>query len=95
VNIPKRVKIGGHLLDIEFTNDCSKIDYNEIGKTCLGKNIIKINKNYPKSRQEECLLHEIIHNCLFDLDEEQDESMVTRLGTMLYSIIKDNPKMFK
>lgn len=94
MNIPDKVKIGGHMLDIKFTNNCDEIKFNEIGKTCLAKNIININSNYPKSRQEECLLHEIIHNCLYDLHEEQNEAMVERLGTMLYMIIKDNPGIF-
>ena len=95
MNIPKKVKVGGHILDVEFTNDCDKINYDEIGKTWVAKNIININSNYPKSRQEECLLHELIHNCLYDLQEEQDEAMVERLGTMLYAIIVDNPEIFE
>lgn len=94
MNIPEKVKIGGHTLEVIFTNDCDEIEYNAIGKTILGKNLIRINKNYPKSRQEECLLHEIIHNCLYDLKEEQDEAMVERLGTMLYQVIMDNHNMF-
>lgn len=94
MNIPKTVKIGGHILDIVFTNNCDEIEASNIGNTCLAKNIIKINSNYPKSRQEECLLHELIHNCLYDMHEEQDEALVERLGVMLYMIIKDNPGVF-
>lgn len=95
MNIPESVKVGGHTLDVVFTNDCDEIEYNVIGKTVLGKNTIRLNTNYPKSRQEECLLHEIIHNCLYDLKEEQDEAMVERLGTMLYQVLQDNPNLFK
>jgi len=95
MNIPDKVKIGGHILEVKITNDCDDIGYGEIGKTQLGMNIILINKNYPKSRQEETLLHEMIHNCLYDLEEEQNEAMVTRLGQLLYSIIVDNPDIFK
>jgi Zn-dependent peptidase ImmA (M78 family) len=94
MNIPEKVKVGGHMLDVVFTNNTEEIDFNNIGKTILAKNVIYINSNYPRSRQEECLLHELIHNCLYDLHEEQDESMVERLGVMLYMIIKDNPKIF-
>jgi len=95
LNIPTTVKIGGHIIDVVFTNNCDEISFDEIGKTILAKNIIRINTNYPKSRQEECLLHELVHNCLYDLHEEQDEAMVERLGTMFYAIIKDNPNIFK
>ena len=94
MNIPDKVKIGGHLLDVEFTNNCDDIEREIIGNTIIAKNIIRINTNYPKSRQEETLIHEIIHNCLYDLKEEQDEAMVERLGTMFYAVIKDNPKVF-
>lgn len=78
MQIPDKVKIGGHILDVVITNNCDNIDYNEIGKTTLAKNIIYINENYPKSRQE-----------------EQDESLVERLGFLLHQIIKDNPDIFK
>ena len=95
LKIPDKVKIGGHNLDVTVTNNCDEIEYNTIGRTCLGKNVITLNKNYPQSRQEEALLHEIIHNCLYDLNEEQNEALIVRLGTLLYSVIKDNPDIFK
>jgi uncharacterized protein YabN with tetrapyrrole methylase and pyrophosphatase domain len=95
MNIPESVKIGGHYLSVNVTNNNESLTDNEIGKTWLGKNAIYLNSNYPKSRQEESLLHEIIHNCLFDLQEEQDEKMVERLGTILYQVIIDNPEIFK
>lgn len=90
MQIPDKVKIGGHVLNVIITNDSDSIAYNEIGKTVLGKNVIYINSNYPQSRQEEALLHEMIHNCLFDLKEEQDEQMVERLGGYFYMVLKDN-----
>ena len=92
--IPNKVKIGGHVLDVIITNDCDNIAYDEIGKTCLAKNVIWINKNYPKSRQEEALLHEMVHNVLYDLSEEQDEALVERIGKYLYMFVIDNPEIF-
>jgi hypothetical protein len=94
LNIPSSVKIGGHYLTVEITNNNESIGNDEIGRTQLAKNIIWLNENYPNSRQEEALLHEIIHNCLYDLQEEQDEKMVERLGVILYQVIVDNPKVF-
>lgn len=95
MNIPKQVKVGGHYLDVVITNNCDDISDEEIGITYLAKNIIRINANYPHSRQEEALLHEIIHNCLWDMKEEQDEKLVKRLGVILHQIIIDNPDLFK
>lgn len=94
MNIPDKVKIGGHVIDVVLTNNNEDLPSDNIGRTILAKNIIYINSNYPNSRQEECLLHELIHNCLYDLHEEQDEAMVERLGVMLYMIIQDNPNIF-
>lgn len=95
MNIPDKVKIGEHSLDVILTNDCDCISYDEIGKTCLAKNAIWINKNYPKSRQEEALLHEMVHNMFYDLNEQQDESLVERLGKYLYMSVIDNPMVFE
>lgn len=94
MKITDKVKVGGHTLDVIVTDNCDCIGYGEIGKTCLAKNVIWLNQNYPKSRQEEALLHEIIHNCLYDMNEEQNEQLVTRLGSVLYSVIKDNSEVF-
>ncbi len=95
MKIPNKLKISGHTLDVKITNDNNCIDTNEIGKTIIANNIIYINKNYPKSQQEETLIHELLHNCFYCLGEEQSEPLIQRLGAMLYSIIIDNPNIFK
>lgn len=97
MTIPKSVKIGGHVLAVKHTNNCEDISDCEIGRTVLAKNVILLNENYPQSRQEEAFLHEVIHNCLYDIDhnQEQDEALVERLGTVLYMIVVDNPKIFE
>lgn len=95
MKIPNKIKVGGHVLDVIVTNDCDQVAYNEIGNTTLAKNTIYINKNYPKSRQEEALLHEIVHDIFYDISEEQNEELVERLGKYLYMVIKDNPELFK
>lgn len=96
MNIPETVKIGGHILDVITTNNADYIECDTIGKTTLAKNVIYLNASYPLSRREEAFLHEMIHNCIYDLDHgaEQDEALVERLGTLLYAIVKDNPKVF-
>lgn len=93
--IPNKVKIGGHILDVIVTNNCDNISCDTIGRTCLAKNTIWINANYPKSRQEEALLHEMVHNMLYDLKEEQNEALVERLGSYLHMAVIDNPNIFK
>ena len=95
MKIPKSVKVGGHILDVVQTTDCGVIGSDCIGQTILAKNIIYLNESYPKSRLKEALLHEIVHNCFFDLQAEQSEELINRIGVMLYMLIMDNPKIFK
>ena len=97
MNIPDTIKIGGHILKVIITNDGDLLESNEIGKTQLAKNVIYLNSNYPQSRQEEALLHEMVHNCFYDLDNTmtQDEKLVERIGVALYMILQDNPDVFK
>lgn len=94
MNIPDKIKVGGHWLDVIVTNDPAVIEHNQIGRTVLGKNTIWINSDYPQSRQEEALLHEVLHNCFFDIEEEQDEAMIERLGKIMYQVIVDNSSIF-
>lgn len=94
MKIPTKVKVGGHIINVVVTTDGDNIEFNEIGKTLLAKDVIYLNGNYSHSRQSEALLHELIHNCFYDLREEQSEALVERLGVALYQIIVDNPEVF-
>ena len=99
MNIPKTVKIGGHIYSIELTermdlgrdNVSAEILYNEL--------IIRINPNQAQQKQESDLLHEIIHGIWHHLgyilrEDAKEEKEVEELAQALYQLIQDNPALF-
>ena len=55
MKIPKTIKIGGHIVKIEYNNKDNK------SGTCYGfQNLITINKDAQKTIQEVSLIHEIL-----------------------------------
>lgn len=83
MQIPKKLKIGGHhytisLVDSEEIHDC--------GLQNRARNTIKIRSDLPQSQIEETLIHEILHAINGDLKEET----VDFLSMAIYSILKDN-----
>ncbi len=96
MKIPPKVKIGGFIYDIEFTDNlklgninCSaEIDYKELK--------IRICKGQAKSKQEHDFLHEMFH-AIYDFIgiNEHDEQHIDLLASALHAIIIDNSEMFK
>lgn len=97
MEIPKKVKIGGHTLLINSDN--KKFSKNNnldkfCAKTYLGGDVILINRHsICKSQQEESFLHEVIHHILFHAgwnEECVNEPLVQSLASGLYQVLKDN-----
>ena len=84
----KHLKIAGHKVQVKWLTEK---EIGTISGQCWQKhNIIKINNQLPESRQEEVLLHEILHFIHSNLGYEKDEQLVTALGEALYQVLKDN-----
>lgn len=90
LKIPKKIKIGGHLILIDFSNDISNM-----GEYRSGKQEIKIYKDNCSSQQEETLLHEIIECINYHYELKLSHWKIQVIGTVLYQVIKDNPEIFK
>ena len=84
MEIPKKLKIGGHEYTVELV-DPETLD-NDCGKMNPRRNLIQISSDMPQSQLEETLLHEIIHACNGGLPEET----VDGLAHSLYQVLKDN-----
>jgi hypothetical protein len=93
MKIPQHVRIGGHLFQVSIVEIVNKhvprraeIDHLE--------NKIRIDGAMSHSRQEQSLLHEILHEidqqCAIGLDEDA----VARLAESLYAAIKINKLHF-
>lgn len=84
MNIPKTLKIGGHIYKVEITDKgLNEEDYGELD---METNTIRINSKIPKTNQESTLLHEILHALNTTLDHE----LLDSLSEQMYQVLKDN-----
>lgn len=99
MKIPKQIKIGWRVYDIEQSEHRS----NEQGYDLYAEIQYEKNKIYLYDKQDEenkcvSLLHEILHGIGFMIGNQafrKDEELITALSENLYQIIKDNPELFR
>tara|TARA_R110002051_G_scaffold318947_1_gene402150 strand:+ start:1967 stop:2287 length:321 start_codon:yes stop_codon:yes gene_type:complete len=86
-NSAMRIVIGGHEYEVIFTDlqheDSSKELY---GRHEVKDNIIYINKNIHKSRQQETLIHEILHAIHFNCGLKHNEGYIDALSNGLFQL---------
>lgn len=102
MDIPKRLKIGGHTVRVEVGDDT--VTNNYAGEDWSLQNLIRINGNYPQSRQESILLHEILHHIVSDLGYQlkdtatdgyvHSELVLGGLAEALYQVLRTNKLNF-
>ncbi len=87
MKIPKQLKIGGHIVDI----DCTQELKNEDGKWESREGKIYICKTLPQTQKEQTLIHEILHasNSVFG-DSEIAHIVLESISQQLYQVLKDN-----
>lgn len=94
MNIPKKLKIGGKVYNVEITNKlnlgsvhCSaEINYCDLA--------IRICPN-AKGRMEADFIHEMLHGIFDHLGYlNHDEKKIDELANALYMVVQDNPKVF-
>lgn len=81
MKIPKRLKIGGHLVTVRFSKD---IEDNGFSDTV--KNEIVINANLPQSQREATLIHEVLHF----LNTTIKHDLLDSLSEQIYQVLSDN-----
>jgi hypothetical protein len=84
MKIPKKVKIGAHIVtirEVEMIDDvaCS-------GDTQFVSGEIRINKDLSQSRKESTLIHEAMHHINTTIDHE----LLDSLSEQIYSFLKEN-----
>jgi hypothetical protein len=89
------MKILGHNVDVIY-DDKLTFKRDTVGTYCANLLQIKIDPNYPVSRQEEGLLHEIFEAIRFHLNcsDAISHTLMSSMSEVLYQIIKDNPDVF-
>lgn len=98
MKIPKKLKVGAHEFEVRKvkTRDLTKGNDNW-GKTGFSTLQILLDQELKQTRQEETLLHEILHVCFFQgglchkyKDPAEEEYIVDTIANQLYPILKNN-----
>lgn len=95
--LPKTIKIGGLIYEIEKVEDLDRFELSEglIGMIYYQETKIRIDEKLPKQLLDSTLIHELTHGILNEAGySEQDEQMVDRVGRVLYQVLKDNDFSF-
>lgn len=84
MNIPKKLKILGHIVTVRETEDLE-----DCGQFDVDKNEIRIRKQLAQSQKEEALIHEIfgIANSTF---HSEHHALLEALAQTIYQTLKDN-----
>ena len=93
------IRIGSSDYKVEFVEGHLVLD----NQTCYGvieydNNIIKINKSIQsEENQKKTFLHEVFHGVFKEqnIEVDNEEELVEKLAISLYSLIRDNPELFK
>ena len=95
MQIPKRIKIGGKVYEVEITdklwlgaaNVSAEIDYTDL--------VIRVS-NAARGKMEADFLHEVVHGIADAMGyRNHNEREIDAMAQMLYQIIQDNPEMFQ
>lgn len=100
VELPKQIKIGGiEYRIILLPLKSEELNYGEnIGMISHTECKIYINKDMPIQKQQETLIHEIIHGIdvfIGDNNHESFEENVEMFGRVLFQVLKDNDLKIK
>lgn len=85
----KKLKILGHNYTIEHNSDLA-LDHDACGQLLSRHTLIKISSVHCRSRQEECLFHEIVEALNYHLELRLEHNKITQLGEGMYQVLKDN-----
>ena len=95
MKIPKQIKIGGKVYQVEVTDRLTLGSANYSGEIDYMNLVIRVVPS-AKGKMESDLLHEIIHGLYDHLGyTDHDEKKVDELSNALYMLIQDNPGIFE
>jgi len=94
MDIPKKLKIGGHNFEVILKDRFKEDGDSKSGACSAYLSKIWIDSTAPANVQEETVLHEIIEAIKLQNDWELDHSVVCGLSEGLYQVLKDNNLRF-
>lgn len=94
MQIPTKVKIGGHAYECELVSNLARDD-DALGRSCGNALRIEIDDSISHENKESTLLHEILEQINYRYGLRLEHNQIKILETALYQIIKDNPEVFR
>lgn len=89
----EEVKVGGINYQVELVDLTTQRDEElgmQLGYCHYHKDLIEVNSKISKQRQEQTLVHEMMHAIYEEAGVQQDEDNVDVLAKVLYQVLKDN-----
>jgi Zn-dependent peptidase ImmA (M78 family) len=82
-----QIDIGGHIYTVVPTELTHEDSTRELyGRHEVKENVIYINKNIHESRQQETLIHEILHAIYFNCGLKHDEQYIDAISNGLFQL---------
>lgn len=106
---PKKIKIGPHVIKVKLTTakELTKLasvgtnPRDAMGLTDVNISSIFVDNSLSTSIEADTLLHEVLHHVFYlgggreHFEDEDEERIVCALSTLLYGVIKENPKLIE
>ena len=89
MDIPSKVKVGGHWLNVEFRSEKNE-QYDKMGTLCHWENRLILQKDLVESKQISSLFHEVLHEMNKQQFLDLRESQVTAISEGFYAFLVDN-----
>lgn len=91
MNIPKKLKVGGHEYIVEITKSYEESKGHENwGRTNHAKLKIYIDQELSETKKEETFIHELLHAVDNLMGNNLKEGQVEKIANGLYAVLKDN-----
>jgi hypothetical protein len=88
MEIPKTIKIGGHIVKIKEVEELDNGDH--FGRWLPIKCEIQIDKNQCATQKESTIIHEVLEAINDFNDLALDHKTLSTLETLIYQVLKDN-----
>ncbi len=88
MNIPDKVKIGGHWFDVHLRQE--KDGFTIAGQGQHWHHRIDIQADLAQSKQESTLFHEVLHEMSIQQGWDFNEAQVSSISEIFYSFLTDN-----
>ena len=96
MKIPKTVKIGGKVYDVEITDKFDLGTVNVSAEILYNNLVIRVSPQQAPGKMEADFIHELIHGIYDFLGyRNHDEKRIDELAQALYMVIMDNPDIFE